>query len=89
AAQRPGLDIARVATGEIWLGKRALEMGLVDGLMTSDEYLVSACERATVLEVKFVVRKKLQDRVLESLEGSAERVVSKLWQRSNARGWMS
>jgi len=35
------------------------------------------------------VRKKLQDRVLESLEGSAERVVSKLWQRSNARGWMS
>jgi serine protease SohB len=89
AAQRPGLDIQRVATGEIWLGKRALELQLVDALMTSDEYLVTACERATVLEVKFVVRKKLQDRVMESLEGSAERLFSKVWQRASARSWMS
>jgi len=88
ASQRPALDIARVATGEIWLGKRALEMQLVDALMTSDEYLVTACERATVLEVKFVVRKKLQDRVMESFESSAERLLSKVWQRASARSWM-
>lgn len=88
-AQRPALDIQRVATGEIWLGKRALELQLVDALMTSDEYLLTACERATVLEVKFVVRKKLQDRVMESLESSAERLLSKAWQRASARSWMS
>lgn len=89
SAQRPQLDMARVATGEIWLGKRALDLQLVDGLMTSDEYLQRACDRATVLEVKFVARKRLQERVMESLEASAERVLGKLWQRTASRGWFS
>jgi serine protease SohB len=36
---RPGLDISKVATGEIWEGTKALEVGLVDEISTSDEYL--------------------------------------------------
>src|SRR5690606_9038075 len=72
ADQRPVLDIEKVATGEIWLGRRALELQLVDGIQTSDEYLIAACERAAVLEVKFVARKSLQERLMSSLEMSAE-----------------
>ena len=31
---RPRVDIEAVSTGDIWLGKRAVEMGLVDGVST-------------------------------------------------------
>jgi hypothetical protein len=37
---RPELDIEKVATGEHWFGQRALDRGLVDELITSDEYKV-------------------------------------------------
>ncbi|WP_425915127.1 protease SohB [Acinetobacter sp. TSRC1-2] len=36
---RPQLNIEKVATGEHWYGKDALEINLVDRLQTSDEYL--------------------------------------------------
>ncbi len=85
AEKRPTLDVAKVATGEIWLGKRALSLGLVDGLSTSDEYLASACERATVLEVKFVARKSLQERLMHSFETSLERAVTRVWERVTQR----
>jgi signal peptide peptidase SppA len=37
---RPGLDIEKVATGEVWLGRDALALGLVDGLTTTDDVLL-------------------------------------------------
>ena len=37
--RRPKIDIDKVATGDVWFGSRALELSLVDELMTSDEYL--------------------------------------------------
>ncbi len=83
--QRPQLDINQIATGEIWLGKRALELGLVDRLSTSDEYISQACERATVLEVKFVARKSLQERVMHSIEASFERALTRVWERVTQR----
>ena len=41
---RPALDIDRVATGEYWYGAKALELGLVDSIQTSDDYLLTANE---------------------------------------------
>ena len=37
---RPQLNVEKVATGEHWYGKDALELNLVDKLQTSDEYLL-------------------------------------------------
>lgn len=48
---RPKLDVETVATGEYWYGTRALELGLVDGLTTSDDYLLGRAADARVLEV--------------------------------------
>jgi serine protease SohB len=48
---RPSLDMEAVATGEHWLGTRALELGLVDELGTSDDLLMAACEHCDILEV--------------------------------------
>ena len=38
---RPQLNIEKVATGEHWYGRDALDLNLVDKLQTSDEYLLN------------------------------------------------
>ncbi len=43
--KRPEIDIDKVATGEYWLGTKAKQLGLVDELMTSDDYLMSLYEK--------------------------------------------
>lgn len=49
---RPSLDIETVATGEHWYGTRAVELGLVDALRTSDDYLLDRSGSARIFEVK-------------------------------------
>ena len=61
---RPALDIETVSTGEAWYGQRALERALVDELITSDEYLVRACNDADVFEVSWVEPKRPIDKFL-------------------------
>ncbi|MEM0912626.1 MAG: protease SohB, partial [Pseudomonadota bacterium] len=39
---REQLELDKVATGEYWLGKQALGLGLVDELTTSDDFMMSA-----------------------------------------------
>jgi len=80
--ERPVLDVDEVATGEIWLGRRALEKKLVDELATSDEYLIRACDDAEVLEISYTEKKSLQDRLMSSVEVSLDRVFTKLWHRA-------
>lgn len=60
---RPGLDIEAVATGEFWLGRRALELGLVDQLRCSDDYLLAAAQEADVFEVRWRRPRTLGDRL--------------------------
>ncbi len=61
--QRTDLDIAKVATGEHWLGSRALELGLIDQLSTSDDYLMAARETADIVEVKYVSKQGLKEKL--------------------------
>ncbi|MFI7586374.1 protease SohB [Spongisporangium articulatum] len=64
ADHRPQLDLERVATGEYWYGARAIELGLVDELRTSDDYLVAARERADIYEVSYRQPVGMRDRLL-------------------------
>ena len=68
---RPQVDIEKVATGEAWFGKRALERDLVDELKTSDEYIVDSCADRDVFLVKYVVHKSKMDKLFER--------VTRLW----------
>ncbi|SFM56066.1 protease SohB [Marinobacter zhejiangensis] len=61
--RRPALDIHAVSNGDIWFGKRALDVHLIDEVMTSDEYLLAACERADVVAVGFHQRRSLPERL--------------------------
>ncbi len=62
---RPQVDMETVATGEVWFGRRALAVNLVDEISTSDEYLIAACETADVYSVRYEYKKTLQDRISE------------------------
>ncbi len=60
---RPGLDIAKVSTGEHWYGTQALELKLVDQLLTSDDYLLEQSQTADVFEIIYTLRKPLSTRL--------------------------
>jgi serine protease SohB len=71
---RPGLDIAAVATGEAWYGSRALALNLVDSLATSDEYLMQACAEKDVFQVSWKQGTKPIDRLLGKASAALDRV---------------
>ena len=78
---RPALDIGRVATGEHWYGRRAVDLGLVDKLMTSDEYLLAASKDADLFAVRFVHKQPLLQRVGLVAAASLDRVLLGWWER--------
>ena len=61
---RAQVDLDRIATGEHWYGKRALELQLVDELMTSDDYLSSAARDADIYRIKYQRKKPVAERVI-------------------------
>lgn len=63
---RGQLDLDRIATGEHWYGTQALELELVDALLTSDDYLLEASRDAALFEVSFVSRKRFASRFFPS-----------------------
>jgi serine protease SohB len=81
AERRPQIDIDKVATGEVWFGSRALELALVDELMTSDEYLTHSANESKVFEINYVQKKKLPQRLGIAAEQSADRLLVKWWGR--------
>ncbi|MFC4891968.1 protease SohB [Pseudofrancisella aestuarii] len=55
---RPNLDIEKVATGEHWFGKDALELGLVDKIQTYDDYIIDYFRQdIDAYEISFVRKK--------------------------------
>lgn len=86
-SHRPGLDVDRIATGEHWFGVKGRELGLVDDLFTSDEYLMQCCESAEVYEIHWEVKRKLAERLGLSMEASVQRVLEKWFHRNGSR-WL-
>lgn len=84
---RPSLDLDKVATGEHWFGLRALELGLVDELKTSDEYLLERSDSAEVFEVRWEEKRKLIDRLGFAAEGALTRSFNRVLQKASSR-WM-
>ena len=81
AQHRPELDIEKVATGEHWFGQRALDRGLVDELITSDEYIANACEAPDVFEVKYVEKKTLPERMGIAVQDSVDGLLMRWLER--------
>jgi serine protease SohB len=71
AANRPALKLDQVATGEHWYGTQALELGLVDAIRTSDDYLLERVADADVFELRFKLRRTLLQQMLGGLARTA------------------
>jgi len=62
---RPEIDIESVSTGEYWLATEAKEKGLVDEIMTSDDYINSKIEDCEIIEIKTELGKNRLEKILE------------------------
>lgn len=78
---RPSLDLNKVATGEHWYGRQALDLGLIDEIGTSDALIIQHLDRFTVLGVHYARKRKMMDRFTNSASLAAERLILKIWQR--------
>jgi len=81
AEYRPKLDVANVATGEVWFGRRAISKDLVDELITSDEYLSAEAANADIYEVGYIEKKTLSEKMGMSLQQTIDAVILKWWNR--------
>lgn len=75
---RPKLDIDKVATGEHWYGKQAMELNLVDELKTSDEILINALDEFDIYEISTEIKQPLQDRLFGGLLSSVDHARNRL-----------
>ena len=79
---RPEVDIDRVATGEVWLGTRAQELGLVDELMTSDDYLIAQVDQGVpVYEVCYRKHTPISERLGVAAEQRVDSLLNRWWAR--------
>ncbi|MES2614498.1 MAG: protease SohB, partial [Bdellovibrionota bacterium] len=61
---RPLIDIEAVATGEYWLGVKAIEHKLVDELKTSDDYLVCASESCQIIQIYTPKKESFREKLM-------------------------
>ena len=71
---RPALDLDKVATGEAWYGKRAMELQLCDEIKTSDEYIVDRCNDCDVFHVRYVEDKTRVERLFDRFSDAVAKV---------------
>lgn len=72
---RPTLDLNKVATGEYWYGTQALELGLVDAISTSDDYLLSRRKAQDLIQISYKMKKTFS----EKLSDAFGKTLSQLW----------
>ncbi len=84
---RPSVDVDKVATGEVWYGRRALDVNLIDEIATSDSYLMAQHPEADILQVEFKQKKSLQEKMGMAAEGTIDRLMLKWMARLQPRRW--
>ena len=79
AEYRPDLDLDKVATGEHWLGTRAVELGLADELRTSDELLRERAEERDLYSLHYKVKKPIRNRLMSGVDSAIEKLSAARW----------
>jgi len=86
---RSVVDIDAVASGDVWYGSRAVDVKLIDGLMTSDEYVNSQMDSADVYGLSFEHKKSLPERLGFAAQHALDQVLLRWWQRSQNGRWFT
>lgn len=75
ARYRPAIDLSQVATGQHWHALRAQELGLVDTLKTSDDYLLEASNTAAIYTIEYSVKKAFSQRLLARVQSATDKAL--------------
>ncbi len=86
---RPKLVLEQVATGEYWFGRRALELNLVDEIISSDDYLFSHREEADIYKVEMKVHKRWSEKLAENIASLVVGSYEKTWSKSQESKFLS
>ncbi|WJG07874.1 protease SohB [Aliiglaciecola sp. LCG003] len=81
SSHRQQLDIDRVATGEYWYGAKAQELGLVDEIQTSDDFLLNKLTSHKIYSVKYSKKKSVAERLGMAASTGIESALIKLWSK--------
>ena len=81
--QRPNIDIDKVATGEYWYGKSALELKLIDNIMTSDEFILSMRSKFDIISIKYKPVKTLSDKISKISSKVSNKILSAFEQKNH------
>ena len=81
AKYRPDLDLEKVATGEHWYGTRALDLGLADEVLTSDELLGARVADRDIYAVSYKIKQPLQKRLLGGIDTALEKADEAGWRQ--------
>ncbi len=84
---RAVVNIEQVATGEIWFGRRALQVNLIDEIATSDEYLLNLHPEAQILAVHHEQKKPLHEKFSRATAQAIETAALRLLGTLNLRYW--
>ena len=63
-SQREKVNVEEVATGETWYGSSALEVGLVDEVKTSDEFILECLTHYEIFSLEHQRKKKVSEKAL-------------------------
>lgn len=85
---RPQLDVKQVATGETWYGQQALNLQLIDELITSDDYLLKHSKDKEIYQLKFVAKKSIQEKLGIAIRSSLQTGLSFLRQQEKHASMM-
>lgn len=84
---RPQLEIEKLATGEHWYGSQAIDLKLIDELITSDDYLLNRNNSTDIYEVTYVIHETFADKVSTMLHGAAMKTARRLFNLSSRGRW--
>ncbi|HAN32732.1 MAG TPA: protease SohB [Myxococcales bacterium] len=87
AQKRPQMNVDMVATGGHWTAANALELGLIDELQTSDEWLLKRCEDAELFAVQWTPERSLGQRFATRSQQALTAAVDQLRQLGNRSEW--
>ncbi|MEN9529744.1 MAG: hypothetical protein RI932_1617 [Pseudomonadota bacterium] len=79
---RPQVDIAKVATGDVWPAAEALKLQLVDALNTSDDLLLEMSKTADIYLIKSEEKQDLKTKLLKKFFTSVKSEWAALTQSS-------
>lgn len=74
---RPHLDLSKVADGDHWFGKEALELGLIDRIQTSDDLILAKSKDRQIIKLSISDKKKLPQKLAEAMQMVFENILSR------------